>query len=173
MGHYGGRELAAGFRTVRRNTIQIAEDIPEDQYGFRAVPEVMSVAEELAHIAAATRWHQQLHAVDRKTFVSFDDWAAYAAQARAAEQALTTRAAILEALRQDGDAFADWLATLTDEELEEQVGFPATVRPASRTRFEMLLGAKEHEMHHRGKLMLVERLIGIVPHLTRQRQSKP
>ena len=31
---YGGRELAKAFRTVRGNTVQIAEDIPEDQYDF-------------------------------------------------------------------------------------------------------------------------------------------
>jgi hypothetical protein len=36
----------------------------------------------------------------------------------------------------------------------------------------MLLGAKEHEMHHRAKLMVVERLLGIVPHLTRMRQQR-
>ena len=35
----------------------------------------------------------------------------------------------------------------------------------------MLLGPKEHEMHHRGQLMLVQRLIGQVPHLTRARQQ--
>ena len=39
-----------------------------------------------------------------------------------------------------------------------------------KTRFEMLIGAKEHEMHHRAQLMVIERLIGIVPHLTRNRQ---
>ena len=26
---------------------------------------------------------------------------------------------------------------------------------------------KEHEMHHRAQLMLIERMIGIMPHLTR------
>jgi len=36
--------------------------------------------------------------------------------------------------------------------------------------FEMLLGTKEHEMHHRAQLMVIERLLGIVPHLTRNRQ---
>ena len=36
----------------------------------------------------------------------------------------------------------------------------------------MLLGAKEHEMHHRGQLMLMERMIGIVPHLTRDFQER-
>jgi hypothetical protein len=32
MTSYGGQELAHGFRTVRKNTIQVAEDIPESQY---------------------------------------------------------------------------------------------------------------------------------------------
>jgi uncharacterized damage-inducible protein DinB len=36
----------------------------------------------------------------------------------------------------------------------------------------MLLGPKEHEMHHRAQLMVVERLLGITPHLTRQMQER-
>jgi uncharacterized damage-inducible protein DinB len=52
------------------------------------------------------------------------------------------------------------------------VTFPAGMTPAVKTRFEMLLGAKEHEMHHRGQLMLIERMLGIVPHLTRQMQER-
>jgi uncharacterized damage-inducible protein DinB len=27
-------------------------------------------------------------------------------------------------------------------------------------------------MHHRGQLMLIERMLGIVPHLTRQREER-
>jgi uncharacterized damage-inducible protein DinB len=45
------------------------------------------------------------------------------------------------------------------------------VQPPSKTRFEMLLGVKEHEMHHRGQLMQMQRMIGQVPHLTRARQQ--
>jgi uncharacterized damage-inducible protein DinB len=36
----------------------------------------------------------------------------------------------------------------------------------------MLLSPKEHEMHHRAQLMLVERILGIVPHLTREQQAR-
>jgi len=36
----------------------------------------------------------------------------------------------------------------------------------------MIASVKEHEMHHRGQLMLIERMIGIVPHLTRQMQDR-
>ena len=38
MTYYGGKELAAAFRTVRKNTIQIAQDIPEDKYDFKPAP---------------------------------------------------------------------------------------------------------------------------------------
>ncbi len=54
MTYYGGKELAAAFRTVRKNTIQIAEDIPEDKYTFKPSPESRSVGQTLAHIATAT-----------------------------------------------------------------------------------------------------------------------
>ena len=43
MNYYGGKELAASFRTVRKNTIVIAEEIPEQHYGFRAAPETRTV----------------------------------------------------------------------------------------------------------------------------------
>ena len=49
---------------------------------------------------------------------------------------------------------------------------PPGSQPATKSRLEMLLSTKEHEMHHRGQLMLIERLIGIVPHLTKDMQAR-
>ena len=43
------------------------------------------------------------------------------------------------------------------------MSFPPPVQPPTKSRFEMLLGPKEHEMHHRGQLMLVQRMLGQVP----------
>ena len=40
MSIYGGKELASACRTVRQNTIQVAEDIPEEKYSLVAAPEV-------------------------------------------------------------------------------------------------------------------------------------
>src|SRR6185295_1228197 len=53
MTYYGGKELAAAFRTVRNNTIQIAEEIPEDKYAFKPAPDCRSVGQTLVHIAAS------------------------------------------------------------------------------------------------------------------------
>jgi uncharacterized damage-inducible protein DinB len=170
--HYGGREMAEAFRTVRRNTLQIANDIPEDRYDYRPTAETMSVAQELAHVACATLWAVQAHAVDQKTFISLEDFGGYMARTAERERALTTKSDIVSALLKNGEEFASFLERLTPEQLDEAVRFPPPVQPSTKTRFEMLLGVKEHEMHHRAKLMVIERLIGIVPHLTRARNER-
>ena len=56
--------------------------------------------------------------------------------------------------------------------LAEAVAMPPGDEAASKTRFEMLLSPKEHEMHHRGQLMTLQRMIGLVPHLTRHMQER-
>ena len=81
------------------------------------------------------------------------------------------KAAILEALRVEGERFAAALEGVSDEFLAEHVDAPPGAVPTFKTRFEMLMSAKEHEMHHRGQLMLVERMLGITPHLTRRREE--
>jgi uncharacterized damage-inducible protein DinB len=171
MNFYGGKQLADSFRTVRQNTIQTAQDIPEDQYGFAAADGAMTVGAMLAHLAASTNFHYALHGLDKKAHVTMEDFGAYMGQAKAIEGTLTTKAAIIEALTTRGEQFAAFLDAITDTELAEFVSFPAGLQPPSKSRFEMLLGAKEHEMHHRGQLMVMQRMLGITPHLTRRRQE--
>ena len=71
-----------------------------------------------------------------------------------------------------GEAFAKGLEAMTETALGEQVAFGPPIPGPGKSRFEMLLGVKEHEMHHRAQLFLIERMIGIVPHLTRARQER-
>jgi len=58
---YGAKQLADGMRTVRKNTILIAEDIPEKDYGYRPSPESRSVKETLVHIASLWRFDRFVH----------------------------------------------------------------------------------------------------------------
>ena len=170
MNIYGGKELGRQFRTVRQNTIQIAEDIPEEHYNHVPAPDCRSVAQMLTHIAIAPLMWQEIHGKQRlMTLVGFD-FPALAERVKGEESKSRTKAEILELLRNHGEKFAAWLETLPPEMLEEMI----TVADGSGTksRFEQLLGAKEHEMHHRAQLMLIERQLGIVPHLTRQFQER-
>ncbi|HQZ40918.1 MAG: DinB family protein [Acidobacteria bacterium] len=172
MNAYGARQMAESFRTVRKNTVQVAQDIPDDKYAFRAVEGAMTVAGMLAHLATSTHWVTQVHFVEKKGEVSYEDFGRYMAEGKAAAEALTTKADIIAALESHGRDFASALETMTDAQLAEHVKFPAPIQPPSKSRFEMLLSVKEHEMHHRGQLMLMERILGIVPHLTRARQNR-
>jgi uncharacterized damage-inducible protein DinB len=83
-----------------------------------------------------------------------------------------TKAETIAFLKSEGDKFASYLEGLQEPFLAEQVTMPPGAQPATKSRFEMLLGAKEHEMHHRAQLMTVQRMIGQVPHLTRQMQER-
>jgi len=168
--YYGAKQLAESFRTVRKNTLAIATEIPEDKYSFRASPDVMSVGEMLAHLAVSPMWQIELH-TQRVTRVEFGTFAARLQQAQAEQQALRTKAEIVAALEENGRRLAEFLESVDETVLAEVVTFPPPVQPSAKTRFEMLLGPKEHEMHHRGQLMLIQRMIGQVPHLTRARQQ--
>ena len=167
---YGGKDLANAFRTVRKNTIQVAEDIPEQQYGHVPAPECRSVGQMLTHIAVSPRMWEEIHGKQRvKTLVGFD-FVALGDRVKAEEAKPRTKAEILELLRNQGEQFAGWLERLTPEFLAEMV--TVADGTSAKSRFEQLLGAKEHEMHHRAQLMLIERQLGIVPHLTRQFQER-
>jgi uncharacterized damage-inducible protein DinB len=171
MDAYNNKDLARAFRTVRANTIQIADEIPEAQYAFRPADGTRTVAETLAHLATSTEWPQTLHG-PRHSAVTFDLFMSGMQKAGAAATALTTKAAIVDALRTEGEKLATFLEQFPDEALAERVQYPAGMQPPDKSRFEMLLAIKEHEMHHRGQLMTIQRMLGITPHLTRQMQER-
>ncbi|MFY9727874.1 MAG: DinB family protein [Bryobacteraceae bacterium] len=171
MTYYGAKELARSFRTVRNNTITIAEEIPEEKYGFRPAEGCRSIAQTLVHIAVTPRVQEQIHAIEhRSTLVGFDFFG-FREKLQAEVKAPRTKAQVLELLRTEGEKYAKILEGASDAFLGEQVGYPEGMEPRVKSRFEMLIAPKEHEMHHRGQLMVVERMLGITPHLTRQMEE--
>ena len=172
MNYYGAKELAESFRTVRKNTIQVAEDIPEDKYGFKAANDVRSIEKLLTHIALAPSFQYRINAVEKRTTMEGFDFPALMQEVMAEEAKPRTKAQVIELLRKEGEKWAGFVAGLSDDFLGSVVTMPPGGTPPSRTRFDMIASVKEHEMHHRGQLMLIERMIGIVPHLTRQMQER-
>jgi uncharacterized damage-inducible protein DinB len=172
MNYYGARELAESFRTVRNNTIKIAEDIGEEHYGFRAAPDTRTVAETLAHIALGYRLNYQVHGVEKRNTLQGFDFPGFMGRLALEVEKPRSKAELIALLREEGEKFAKWVETLPDDFLGERISMPQGGTPPSRTRFDMIMSVKEHEMHHRGQLMLMERMVGIVPHLTRDMQAR-
>jgi uncharacterized damage-inducible protein DinB len=165
MNLYGLKQLRESARTVRENTILIAEDISENDYGYRPTPESRSVGETLVHIALLPRAALLLH---KEASLEGFDFGGLISKSEIEEKRPRSKSEIIELLRAEGEAWYQWLETLPEAELIEQVRMPGG---ALKSRFEVLMGTKEHEMHHRAQLTVIERLLGIVPHLTRNRQS--
>jgi len=172
MTYYGAKELAESFRTVRGNTIKAAEDIPESQYGFQAAPETRTVEKMLTHIALSHHFNHQFHVVERRSNFEGMDFPKLFAEFQALEAKPRTKAEVIALLKENGELWASTLEGLSDQSLSEIVSMPPGATPASKTRFEMLLSVKEHEMHHRAQIMMIERMLGIVPHLTRDAQQR-
>jgi uncharacterized damage-inducible protein DinB len=171
LNYYGSKELAESFRTVRKNTIVIAQDFPEEKYSFRPAPDSRSVAELLAHIAVSYTFQYQIQSEHRSSLQGFD-FPALMRRLSAEEKVQRSKDLTLELLRTTGEQWAGWLDGLTEDFLAEQVTLPQGATPPSKSRLEMILSVKEHEMHHRGQLMLIERIVGIVPHFTREMQAR-
>jgi len=170
MNCYSGKDLARAYRTVRENTIKIAEEIPESKLDFSAAPGVRTVRQLLTHIALTDSF-SSIHKERRTNFDGFN-FPALVGQMQAEETKPRTKAELIALLRERGEETARWMETLGDDVLAEPFTQPPGITPATKSRFEMIMSLKEHEMHHRAQLMLIERMLGIVPHLTRQMQER-
>jgi uncharacterized damage-inducible protein DinB len=168
---YGAKDIAAAFRQVRSNTLQIANDIPEDKYAFKPSPESRSIGQTLVHIALGPGFqlHIQTNKINDLKLVNFPE---LMKGVMAEEAKPRTKAETIAFLKSEGERFASFVDSLSDSFLAEQVAMPPGATPASKSRFEMLLSPKEHEMHHRAQVMTMQRMIGQVPHLTRQMQER-
>src|SRR5215472_4495276 len=99
MTYYGPKELAASFRTVRNNTLTIAQEIPEDKYSFSPAPGCRTVAQTLVHIALAPRVQNQIHWVDHCSDLKNFDFFALFGQLQAEEKTPRSKAQILDLLK--------------------------------------------------------------------------
>jgi uncharacterized damage-inducible protein DinB len=172
MNYYGAKELAASFRTVRKNTLTIAEEIPEDKYGYRPVEGIRTVGERLAHIAFGARFQEQVNLIEKRSSMVGFDFMKFLGEFTSEAERPRTKGEIITLLKDEGEKFAQALEAVSDDFLGERVSMPPGGKPPFRTRFDMLMSVKEHEMHHRAQLMLIERMLGITPHLTREHQAR-
>lgn len=144
--------------------------MPESHCRHVAEHECKPVGRRFVHIAITPRFYDETHRKQRRTTRQGFDFVALSKIVEDDENKPRSKAQIVELLRTKGIQFAAWLETLNPEFLAEMV--TEGDGKSAKSRFEWLIGAKEHEMHHRAQLMLIERQLGIVPHLTRQRNER-
>jgi uncharacterized damage-inducible protein DinB len=150
----------------------IAEEIPEGQYSYRPAEGTRTVGELLTHIALGGKLQEQLNLIEKRFSMEGFDYTKFRSGALAEAAKPRTKTEIIALLQDGGEKYAQTLESLSDDFLGQSIVMPPGGSPPSRTRFELLASVKEHEMHHRGRLMLIERLLGITPHLTRENLAR-
>ena len=121
MNYYGAKDMAASFRTVRKNTITIAQEIPEDKYSFRPAADSRSVGELLAHIALGSGFQYQIQAQERRTTLEGFDFPALMQRVIAEEKARRSKDETIAMLTTAGEKWAGFLDGLTEDFLAERV----------------------------------------------------
>ena len=108
MNLYEPKHLADSMRVVRKNTIAIAEDIPEAQYDYRPTQDSRSVRETLLHMASMTLFDLHIHEEQRRTSMEGFDFREFFAGLPTNEKCSLPKAEILAVLR-DEVAPDSWL----------------------------------------------------------------
>ena len=130
------------------------------------------MSETLLHIAAAPQIVYAIHGSERVFAIEdFQLFGKILKESPIHEKLPYSKAQIVNLLRGEGEKWAEFVERIPQSQADELVTMPNGA--PSQSRFEMLQGIKEHEMHHRAQLMVVERLLGVVPHLTRNRRPAP
>lgn len=135
--------LLRAWSNVSKRLIDMAEDFPQDKYGFRPTPEVRSFGQVLLHIAGSNYFYMSRV---RGTKGADEDLSA---------DKYKTKAEIVAALKK---SFAD------GAELIKQTGDAGVMN-----NFGTWLQAVEHSGEHFGQLVVYFRLNGIVPPTSRPR----
>ena len=121
MSLYEPKQLADSMRVVRKNTIVIAEDIPEAQYDYRPTPDSRSVRETLLHLASMTFFDFHIHEEQKRASMEGFDFSAFFAGLPTAEKRSLSKEEIVSALREQGERWCGWVEKLPEARAEEIV----------------------------------------------------
>ncbi|MDX1972541.1 MAG: hypothetical protein SFY68_08435, partial [Candidatus Sumerlaeia bacterium] len=157
------------FKTVRSHTIQIAQDIPEAQYGHRPAEGAQTILEIFLDIIRIPQF--MVESAVRPEFIEVTRETreqVFNSIIPVKAEGITTQAQVVKALE---DSLASIVARV--ESVDE--AFLNTMYTApdrqEKLRLWVINCAKEQEMIRRAQLFLAERQIGITPHTTRRQQA--
>jgi uncharacterized damage-inducible protein DinB len=136
--------MATHWKTAATYTLAIADQMPAENYGFKPVPEEMSFAEQLVHIAQANAYMFGVLTGDKFT---------------EAPPKEVTKENVTKFVRDSFDWTTAELAKITPEEVQKS--YPMEGHQMSG--HEVLMLAWNHTTHHRGQLIVYLRLKGIKP----------
>ncbi len=148
----GAESMAPTLKSVwvkaKEYTMEFAQAMPADQYGFKPTKEVFSFADQLLHIAGSNSWFFSALKGEKPSMPEEE----LKSEGKSKDDVLK----ILKESFSLGDAYIEGLTdTVANEELE--VGKNKIIK------WKLILFAVDHLSHHRGQMVVYLRLNGIKP----------
>src|SRR5215472_8878744 len=109
------------MRSVRRHTITIAEDIPEESYDYRPAAGSRSVRETLLHMASMTQFDLRVHGEERLNSLEGFDFRAFFASLPTQEKLGLSKAEIVASLRDEAERWCAFVERIPLSVLAEKV----------------------------------------------------
>jgi len=153
--------IIALWKDSRAGLIQEVENIPEDQFSFRATPETRSITELLQHIITAQRILVG-EACRSDTNLMRQSFVDHAKEYAPGVHQVVDKNGLLELLRTSMDEAEACMKPYGDKLDETMTG----MNGQTITKEAFLTFALGHEGYHRGQLTVFERLLNIEPVLT-------
>lgn len=139
-------QLSVKWSNAKTYALDMAARMPDSAYHFRPVPEEMSFAEQLLHIAANINWLSNAYL--------------FAAKPQETGNAKSlSKAAIIQVLSAAYDTGYAAQQRIKAAQLDDTVPFFA----GDKTRRQILFLLHDHQSHHIGQLVVYLRLKGITP----------
>lgn len=147
----------AALLVSKSYTLQIAEAMPADKYGFRPTDSVRSFGEQMAHIATSTKFLVDLF-VKGQPMPSQED---FAKAAKMEKETGASKEACIKALTEAYELVATTYENMSDEQLAETFVVPFDPKQPSFAKEKAFQFISEHNAHHRGQALVSLRMQGI------------
>jgi len=149
------------WKDARNGLINEVEQIPDDQFSFRATPETRSIAEILQHIIES----QKILVAEtcrENANIRRQSFADHHKEHAAGVKDVSDKQGLIDLLRSSMEAAEECVRAHGDKWNEPMMGIDGR----ETTKGAFLTFACGHEMYHRGQLTVFERLLNIEPVLT-------
>ncbi len=134
------------WKNATEYTLEFAQAMPEDQYGYKPMPVEMTFREQLKHIAANMVWLSSSYLDGKHTSID-------------PTKAGDSKKEIIGMLEQAFAYARETIDGLEEKGLNETVDFFA----GTMTKRRILLLMTDHVTHHRGQLVVYLRMNNVVP----------
>ncbi|PHS67006.1 MAG: DinB family protein [Flavobacterium sp.] len=126
--------------------LEIAEAMPEENYGFKPTEREMSFSEQLLHIKQNMDWLSTSYFTEKE-------------YTKAKKPLHKSKAEIISELKKSFDSVFEIIRTSPDESLQETVTFFA----GPKSKLQILNLLQDHVTHHRGQLIVYLNLKDVKP----------